>query len=294
MKERINMFAKGKTAIIFISGSAGELDWVLPILDFLLIKDFNIKIIFLTRHALKSVEENRMCNDFINQKNRKIEVLTCGDYFFEKIERIAYLSYRIFLKLKLNKLPVINQIYSFYDKFLKSLFLRRLPLDILNFEEEKYLFISEYPSLRRPRDIWIKQKFKQSIFFYCPHSPHIYTNELDQKYQEANFIDLNQKSFLLLGHPGDYYAINDGKELAASDLEKVFIGHPKYSDRWLRDLQKSAKEFRSKSNTREKINVLVLSRGFGSYLDEDSHIKLVETTLDVIDSLLPNYNFLVK
>ena len=288
------MFAKGKTAIIFISGSAGELDWVLPILDFLLIKDFNIKIIFLTRHALKSVEENRMCNDFINQKNRKIEVLTCGDYFFEKIERIAYLSYRIFLKLKLNKLPVINQIYSFYDKFLKSLFLRRLPLDILNFEEEKYLFISEYPSLRRPRDIWIKQKFKQSIFFYCPHSPHIYTNELDQKYQEANFIDLNQKSFLLLGHPGDYYAINDGKELAASDLEKVFIGHPKYSDRWLRDLQKSAKEFRSKSNTREKINVLVLSRGFGSYLDEDSHIKLVETTLDVIDSLLPNYNLLVK
>ena len=135
IRERIGKSTKGQTAITFISASAGELDWVLPILDFLKIKGFNIKIIFLTRHALKSVEENRMCNDFISQKNHKIEVLTCGDYFFEKIERIGYLSFRIFFKLKLNKLPVIYQIYSFYDKLLKSLFLRRLPLDILNFEE---------------------------------------------------------------------------------------------------------------------------------------------------------------
>ena len=33
---------KGPTVIMFMSGSAGELDWVLPILAFLLKKDFNI------------------------------------------------------------------------------------------------------------------------------------------------------------------------------------------------------------------------------------------------------------
>ena len=65
MKKRIDKPVKAQTAITFISGSAGEIDWVLPILYFLLNKGFNLKIIFLTRHARKSVEKNRMLNDFI-------------------------------------------------------------------------------------------------------------------------------------------------------------------------------------------------------------------------------------
>ena len=100
MKKKSDKSGKGQTAITFLSGSAGELDWVLPILDFLLNKGFNIKIIFLTRHARKSVEKNRMLNDYICQENRKVEVIFCGGYFSEKIERLGYLSYRIFIKLK--------------------------------------------------------------------------------------------------------------------------------------------------------------------------------------------------
>jgi len=294
MKKRSDKSGKGQTAITFISGSAGELDWVLPILDFLLNKGFNIKIIFLTRHARKSVEKNRMLNDYICQENRKVEVIFCGGYLFERIERFGYLSYRLFLKLKLGKMPIINKIYSLYEKVFESLFMRRLPLDILHFQKEKYLFISEFPSLRRPRDIWIKRTFNRSIFLYCPHSPHIYAEELDQKYPEPDFIDFNKKSFLLLGHPGDYFIVNDGRELAAPDLEKVFTGHPKYSNSWLHNLQKIAKSFRSASSTREKINILVISRGFGSYLDEESHSNLVETTIKVIHNQIPNYNLLVK
>ena len=75
---------KKKVAVVFISGSAGELDWILPILDYLLQKKFKIKIIFLSRHALKSVEENNMCNEFINSKNINIETISLGGYFFEK------------------------------------------------------------------------------------------------------------------------------------------------------------------------------------------------------------------
>ena len=97
MKKRLDKPAKGHTAITFISGSAGEVDWVLPILDFLLNKDFNLKIIFLTKHARKSVEKNRMLNDFICQENSKVEVILCGGYFFEKVERLGYLSYRFFI-----------------------------------------------------------------------------------------------------------------------------------------------------------------------------------------------------
>lgn len=294
MKKSLDKPAKANTAITFISGSAGEVDWVLPILDFLLNKGFNLKIIFLTKHAHKSVEKNRMLNDFICQDNSKVEVILCGGYFFEKVERLGYLSYRFFIKLQLSKRPIINKIYSLYDRVFESLFMWRLPSDILHSEKEKYVFISEFPSLRRPRDNWIKKKFNRSIFFYCPHSPHIYAEDLDRKYPEPDFIDFNKKFFLLLGHPGDYFMLNDGRELAAPDLEKVFTGHPKYSDSWLYKLQEKAKSFRSSVSTRETINILVLSRGFGSYLDEESHKNLVETTVKAIHSHIPNYSLLVK
>ena len=178
------MLVKNRIAIVFISGSAGELDWILPILNFLLEKNFCIKIIFLSRHALKSVKENSMCNDFINQKNNNVEVIINGGYLFEKIEHIGYLSYRIFLKLKLDKIFLTKTIYSFYEYFFKIIFMKCLPTEISKFKDKKYLFISEFPSLRRPRNNWIKNKFKKSIFFYCPHSPHIYTQELDRIYEE--------------------------------------------------------------------------------------------------------------
>tara|TARA_B110000444_G_C18808152_1_gene581094 strand:+ start:220 stop:1515 length:1296 start_codon:yes stop_codon:yes gene_type:complete len=286
--------AKNRIAIVFISGSAGELDWILPILDFLQSKNFRIKIIFLTRHALRSVKQNSMCNDFIKQKNSKIELISFGGYFFEKIERIGYLSYRIFLKLKLNKISPINTCYNIYESFYKFIFMRCLPLEILNSNDEKYLFISEFPSLRRPRDNWIKKKFKKSIFFYCPHSPHIYTEELDQKYEDPDQINFNQRFFLLLGHPSDYRFINDGRELAATDLEKIFIGHPKYSDSWLQSLKDKARDFRNTFAERKKINILVLSRGYGSYMNEESQIHLVNSTIRTIENLVPDYNLFVK
>ena len=294
MKEKIDKSNKSQTAIAFLSGSAGELDWVLPILDYLLKKGFNLKIVFLTRHVLKSVETNSMLNDYIFQENSKIEVILRGGYFWEKFERISYLSYRLFLKIKLNEKPIINKIYSFYDKVFESVFMWRLPSNILDLKNEQNIFFSEYPSLRRPRDLWVKQKFNRSIFFYCPHSPHIYAEDLDREYSESDSLDLNKKNFLLLGHPADYFVVNDERELASPDLEKVFIGHPKYSNSWLHTLQEKSKDFRDTAATREKINILILSRGAGSYLDDESHNDLVETTIKVIRNKIPNYNLFVK
>ncbi len=285
---------KEKVAIVFISGSAGELDWILPILDYLLQKKFKIKIIFLSRHALKSVEENNMCNEFINSKNNKIDTISLGGYLFEKIERIGYLTYRGFLKLEFSKIPLINSLFKFYFSFLKFLFIRKLPKDITDFKDNKFLFFAEFPGLRRPRDKWIKEMFNSSIFFYSPHSPHIYVEDLDKQYEESFQKDFKKDSFLLLGHPGDFEIINDGKELASEDLEKLFIGHPKYSNNWLRNLKNESRLFRETYKARNKTTILVLSRGYGSYLDESSHIKMVDNTIEAIENQVPNYSLLVK
>ena len=65
-----------------------------------------------------------------------------------------------------------------------------------------------------------------------------------------------KRSFLLLGHPGDFHIINDGRELASDDLEKLFIGHPKYSHSWLRNLRNQSRTFRLPSKKGIKLTYL--------------------------------------
>ena len=103
------------------------------------IQAINLKVIFLTRRARESVKKNQMLNDFICQKNRKVEVILCGGYFFEKMERIAYFSYRIYLKLNLGKYSILKKIYSFWDKLFESVFMFNLPFDILHLKNKKCL-----------------------------------------------------------------------------------------------------------------------------------------------------------
>jgi hypothetical protein len=294
MQKTLNSLNYDRTAIALISASAGELDWVLPILDDLLKKGFNIKIIFLTRHARVSVANNRMLDDYISQQNTQLEVHLCGGYFLEKIERFSYLAHRISIKLKFVKQPIIQATYNLINKTLKKIFMMCLPSEILNLQNEKCLFFSEYPSLRRPRDFWLREDFNKALFFYCPHSPHIYAEDLDKKYSDPPLKDLSCGYFLLLGHPADYSAINDGRELASSDLERVFIGHPKYSNNWLYDYRKKSSIFRSSLSSRSKINILILSRGIGGYLDENEHVNLVETAIETIHNQIANYNLFVK
>mgnify|MGYP005674177855 FL=1 len=136
--------------------------------------------------------------------------------------------------------------------------------------------------------------FNNSVFFYSPHSPHIYVEDLDRQYEESFKKDFRKNAFLLLGHPGDFEIINDGKELASKSLEKLFIGHPKYSNNWLRNLKKESRLFRETHETRNKTTILVLSRGYGSYLDESSHIQMVDKTIETIEEQFPNYSLLVK
>ena len=283
---------KNKQAVTFLSGSAGELDWVLPILDYLSKLQFEIKIVYLSRHVQKSVDHNLFLRNYINQPGKEIETISCGGYFIEFIEKCGYLMHRINIKLK--KPALLSIFFYTIAKACEGVFKTSLPKHILTNEGEGTLIFSESPSLRRPRDQWIKKMFKKSIFFYCPHSPHFYTKDLDQKYPESDHINENKKYFLLMGHPSDYFQVDEEHEYAAPDLEKVFIGHPKLSRQWLNNRQEEARTFRSSSAKRKKLNILVISRGFGSYFDEDSQRDLVETTAQVIQDQIPNYNLFVK
>ena len=122
---------KTKTAIVFLTGSAGELDWILPILDYLLKNQFDLKILFLTKHVLDSVEANSMLKNYIYQENSKIELIFLGSNLWEKLERFSYLSHRLFIKFNLKNRLIIGQVCSLFEKVLETLYMFRLSLRLV-------------------------------------------------------------------------------------------------------------------------------------------------------------------
>ena len=283
-----------KIAIVIVSGSAGELDWNLEILELLLNEGFNLKIIILTRKANESIKQNTMVNDFISQKNNKIEVIYRGGYLIEKIRQYIYLSYRILIKLKINKYPLMSNILNLFIKIFQRVFSNILSSSVLSNKNKKYLFLTDFPRLRRPWDVWMRKNFDKSIFLYHPHSQSLYVENFNEKYSRYENIDFNKNHFLLLGHQLDYLALNDGKELASNDLEKVFVGHPNWSRKRVDKYKINEKDFNLNSPTNKKINILILSKHFGTYIDEDYHTKLAETSINSIQKIIPNSNVLIK
>lgn len=288
-----------KIAIVFVSASAGELDWNLPILELLLRKGFYIKIIILKRNAYESIKQNKKVHNFISKKNKKIKIIFCGGYFIEKIDHLIYLAYRILIKLDLKKYFLNVSNFNLFNKIFEKIFSHNLPLSILNNKKKKYLFLSEFPSLRKPRDVWIRSNFDKSVFIYHPHSPHLHSEGLDKKYLDSININYKKRNFLLLGHPLDYLRFkkgNNGKEISKSDLEKVFIGHPRYSDKWLQYHKKKSKNFRLNllNSKKKNISILILSRGYGNFINKDYHISLVKQTTKIVHTLIPNCTVFIK
>jgi hypothetical protein len=286
---------QNKIAIVIVSGSAGELDWNLEILELLLNEGFNLKIVILKRKTFKSIKQNKMINDFINQKNDKIEVIFRGGYFIEKIRQYIYLSYRILIKLKISKYPLMSNILNLFIKIFQRVFSNILPSNVLSDKSKKYLFLSEFPSLRKPWDVWMRKNFNESIFLYHPASQSIYANNLDQKFSRYQNIDFKKNHFLLLGHQLDYLSINDGRELASTDLEKVFLGHPNWSQKRIDKFLVNKKDSYLNSLTREKINILILSKTHSDYYSNlNYHVNLIETSVKSIQKIIPNSNVLIK
>jgi hypothetical protein len=282
---------KNKQVVTFLSGSAGELDWILPVLDYLSKLQFEIKIVYLTKHVQQSVEHNRMLSDYINQPNSRVETTSCGGYFPELIEKYGYLMHRI--NTKLNKPKLLSIFFYIVEKVCERVFIINLPKHILQNGHDCSLIFSEFPSLRRPRDQWIKRVFNKSIFFYFPHSPHVYTEDLNRRYSNPKLEGSNRNNFLLLGHPGDYNKLNETGNFNVPELECICLGHPKYSDLWLSHYQKKANHFRLNANC-NKVNILVMSRGVGNYLSKESHKLLVETIIKVVNDQFSDYKLFVK
>ena len=278
-----------KSSITFLSGSAGELDWVLPILDNLLLKGFINHICCLTPEVHDSINQNKLLREYINRSSNKIFVHECFSSSPKIFDQLVYYFHRIIVKLGLRKLFFTKQAISVIDSVLTNYFLQRMPKNIYLARHSRNLIFTEFPTIRRPLNIWLKESFKNSLFFYIPHSPHFYSENINDVFSADPDIDYSRKSFLLLGHPLDHRYLE--KLYDFSDLETVFLGHPKYSKKWLEDIK--ARWIPSKAS-QEEINIFIISRGVGSYLTEEIHQYLVQSTHNTIKTNFSNYNLLIK
>ena len=110
-----------KSAIVFLSGSAGELDWILPVIDSLINNRFEVKIVLLTRHVRNSVKENKMLEEYISY-NEKIELRLFGGILNEVADKISYLLLRLSLKIKLRKNFHFGGIFTYLIRHLRFYF----------------------------------------------------------------------------------------------------------------------------------------------------------------------------
>lgn len=278
--------------VVFLYGSAGELDWILPVLVFLSGIGLKVSIICRTRHVVSSVQNNHFLSQYLYSPEAKFTVYDECGALSEFSDRVGHTLYRAYLKLSTFNLPLLRYLFIVADSFFKKIFLTRLPKQYRDFRDKKYIVFGEFPSLKRPESIWLTETFPNSIFFYYPHSPHVYTESLEVNDSLAAVRLSGQTRFLLLGDLSDEAILSKSHDFTG--LTSVFIGHPKYSDQWLSEFQRASRAYRTTKNSDEKTRILIMSRGAGSYLDEAKHKILVEKTFSVLDKKFSNYELLVK
>lgn len=275
-----------KKVLVFISASAGELDWIHPIVHYLNSKKYKISIVYLSRRAESSVKENVTLHDFIN--HQCAEVISCGGYFFEFIDKYGYLLNRI--KIKLGLVSVLNFFFLLLDTIFGAVYLHKIcERSGLN-SKDQFLIFSEFPNLRRARNTWVKKRFTNSTFFYHPHSTNI---NLDlEQYSNIRFPSCYKgNEFLLLAHPGEYLKIKKTLGLNYPDLPVVYLGHPKYSKEWLAQYKTKVS---TKSLNDKTVSILVISRGHGSFIDENQHINLIDSVVKIARRVFSEYRIIVK
>ena len=276
-------------SITFLSGSAGELDWVLPILDDLYNRGHKIHLCCLSQNVYKSIFENKLLRQYIQRSSSPVVVHKCYSFFSKFFDKYSYLFFRLTIKLNLRKLPLIKNIFLIVEYFLENIFFDRIPKELILHQKSKNLIFNEFPALRKPYNKWIKSLFPASIFFYIPHSPHFYTENLDIHFEENKDINFNCNSYLLLGHPLDFKELKNLYDF--SEVEPIFLGHPKYSKHWLEEIKQSSVPKKNHSNNP---NILVISRGVGSYLSPQQHKYLVDSTCHAIEKNFKKFNLFIK
>ena len=269
---------KLKTATLFIRSSAGEMEWILPILLKLQEEGFKVKVCFLFQRGQKSCLANSTCR--------------MGFSYFEPYSAPIFYGFRSVIYESLNR--VFAYVYKKAERYGVGTFIKAL--DIIAAHVVRYLgwnHVSDIAFIEFPADKSIFGGFLRSRgarrhVFYFPHSPHVYGNSV---MDEGN-IEVSEsrvKNVYLFGDHRDFLALKEGGWSPIQNSKSIYIGHPKLSSDWTLQLRSWFA-----NDKLQPTSVAVLSRGVGNFLSEAEQRYLCETTLRILSKYEQVTNILIK
>ena len=274
-----------KATEIIISGSAGELDWILPVAKELVASGNRVSISFLKNSAKQSFEKNSTLKN-ITYKNffvAKNVLLSNSDWLrWQFLTRV----YRL-LSRGLNGL-----FHGYLDKCFAILSSLLFPRVHELFENNPSSVMVEFPSDSRLLGAVLRGNKMNIVYF--PHSPHMYYQEEIVKSSEE-FISVHNKSAgdsetYLFGCAEDVSALTKDGWKPAKKSKILIIGHPKYSKDWIEYFKSMIRS----APTGEVLQIGVLSRGVGSFLSPKEHERLVCATYKAITQIPRDFEVRVK
>ena len=257
---------KKKKIGIFIRSSAGELEWILPVVHKLISNGADVDLFYLSLRAHKSCNLNSTCRESIVDLKIKEKFILNPKFLF--IHDFLDFLFRASIKLKFKFFREIIR------KFIIKVFFNFLKFFNTNLNYE-YIFFEI-----RDKALFKKclQKLNARRIFYFPHSPHIYKS-LDQslgtKEKDISFSN-EVKEIYLFGDKNSREFFIDDKSYSNPRKKSLIIGHPKFSNYWVNYLSQLFNKDQNKDQNKDKFNVAILSRGIGNFIDAKEQKILCE------------------
>jgi len=282
-----NKTIHNRKAIVLIETSAGDLDWIIPVIKYLIDKNLYIEIVYLTKAAKDSVKNNFFLSDYLD-RYPQIKCFEIGRVM-RKIMAINFILYRIKLKAK-NK--ILDYCLNIICNTLSIIYIR-IVIVRDNADKENLIFAG-HVELRKPRNLrlHLERVFKNSIFFYYPNASGVYTRKLKADCVN-NKVRHKCRSYAMFGSPCDFEVLKNSVRYDIEGVVPIYTGHPKYSDKWISSLKKNS--YASSMEDRKKgVKILIISRTPGAYLDKEVCESLANATMKVVHEKFSNYQVIVK
>jgi len=284
-----------KKAIVFLNESAGELEWITPILKYLLNNNFNIGLVYRSELIEKSIENNMTISSFlINHPQIKQHRPT---WALKKIDKVGGYLYH-YIGHKFDKVKLLSYCFGIFDRILGIIYMKNASKGaIKDGVNGRYLVFSQQSNLKRKSNFraWIEVNFKNSVFIYHPHSPAVYSDKFEEDYPNHDKVSTKKRSYAILGNPGDFDSLESNRNYDVSKVNPVYIGHPKYSDMWTAAFNQGV-PVSGCSVPNDIIKILITSHNNNSKLvcTEKEHQSIVSSLVKVFHKNFLNYQVIVK
>ena len=295
MSDLNNKKTLDKESIVFLSDSAGELEWIFPIIKYLLDNHSNISLVYGRESVKTSIANNATLSNFVNQSS-KIKQYN-PSWILNKIYHIGIHIHR-YTSLNPNKFKPLNYYLQVIKKLLGTIYMRSVCYNTLqNNIMGRYIIFSQHSNLKHLSILrsWMEDNFINSIFIYHPHSPSLYSSNMEHDYIDDYDKSRENHIYAIFGNPGDFDALNEDCRYDVSEVTPVFTGHPKYSDTWISTYRDTSvvDSLKDRDNV---VKILIISHNNTSPLvcTEKQHKSIVNSTIEAIHESIANFQIIVK